>query len=212
MYNQVKTLIKNKHLVRLVFLDSKVLGLRKSIYLCWLRFRIVFTDSDTQRTSLRDKKHNVIRDFLDKFYDVISQNDIPQMPVPFPYMQNNIWVLWWQGESNMPFIVKRCYESVLRNSKGHKVILITKSNYTNYVDVPQQIMDKVNEGKMKLAHLSDFIRLQLLVRYGGLWIDSTILVTKPIDDGIFTYPFYSIHYENPLDDGSGQRVPIVAHE
>lgn len=74
-------------------------------------------------------------------------------------------MFWWQGENNMPKLIKMTYQSIVDNSNGHEVILLSQVNYSSFVDVPQTILDKVVNKKMSFAHLSDFIRLQLLSRY-----------------------------------------------
>lgn len=40
-----------------------------------------------------------------------------------------IWVCWWQGEEQMPDIVKACYHSIQKHACTHPVILITSENY-----------------------------------------------------------------------------------
>lgn len=138
-------------------------------------------------------KHKQVAKFLKRNYKItpsISDNlELDNKLI------GKIWVFWWQGENNMPELIKKTYKSIVDNSNGHEVILLSQVNYSSFVDVPQTILDKVVNKKMSFAHLSDFIRLQLLSRYGGLWIDSTVLVLKPIDEAIFSYPFYSIHTE-----------------
>lgn len=37
-----------------------------------------------------------------------------------------IWTCWWQGEANMPDIVKVCYASAKHHAGQHPVILITE--------------------------------------------------------------------------------------
>lgn len=93
----------------------------------------------------------------------------------------------------MPQIVKATYKSICDNSNGHEVVLISKYNYKEFIKMPTEILYKVNKGEMSLAHLSDFMRLYLLYHYGGLWIDPTFLITAPLSDDIFEYPFFSIH-------------------
>lgn len=87
----------------------------------------------------------------------------------------NIWVMWWQGEALMPPVVKACYRHLISNSGQDKVTLITSENVGRFVQLPPHILSKFDSGKMKLAHLSDVIRVMLLNQYGGLWIDATIL-------------------------------------
>ena len=40
-----------------------------------------------------------------------------------------IWVCWWQGEKQMPELVKQCYKLLKKYSGTHPVKLLTKNNY-----------------------------------------------------------------------------------
>ena len=44
-----------------------------------------------------------------------------------------IWVCWWQGEEQMPELVKQCYKLLKRYSGRHPVKLLTKDNYQKYI-------------------------------------------------------------------------------
>lgn len=107
-----------------------------------------------------------------------------------------IWLFWWQGEDRMPPIVKRCLNSVKRNANGRKVILITKNNLKDYLQLSSRLI-KLNEThKIPMAHFSDVIRFNLLKNYGGLWLDATILVTKQISSDYFTNFFTCSGYKS----------------
>ena len=41
-------------------------------------------------------------------------------------------------------------------------------------------MDKFTNNIFSITHFSDIIRMALLSKYGGYWIDSTYLVTSPL--------------------------------
>ena len=61
-----------------------------------------------------------------------------------------------------------------------------------YVQFPDYIVRKWKEGVISNTHLSDLLRLELLIRYGGLWIDSTTYMTGTIpayidDSNFFVY-------------------------
>ncbi|MGN0729889.1 capsular polysaccharide synthesis protein [Treponema sp.] len=107
----------------------------------------------------------------------------------------NIWILWWQGYENAPVIVKKCIDSIRKNAGIHPVILITKENWQNYADIPEYIIKKVSKGNISLTHFSDILRMVLLSAYGGLWLDTTVFVSKEIPEYCFTLPYFSIHYE-----------------
>lgn len=106
-----------------------------------------------------------------------------------------IWVMWLQGEDNMPEIVKACYQSIKANCAGHPVKLLTQENLKDYVKLPEHIWKRVESKQMTLTHFSNFCRLYLIYTYGGLWLDATIFVTSEIKQEIFDVPFYSIKRE-----------------
>lgn len=85
-----------------------------------------------------------------------------------------VWVCWFQGMEQAPQMVKRCYESLQRNLSGKKIVLITEKNYRDYVHFPDYIQEKYEKGFITKTHLSDMLRLELLIQYGGTWIDATV--------------------------------------
>lgn len=105
-----------------------------------------------------------------------------------------IWVFWWQGKLNMPLIVKKCYQSIVKHANGHKVILITKNNITKYSNMPQYIYTRLYDHDMTLTHFSDVLRFNLLKNYGGLWLDSTMYCSSDINDNCFTNIYTSGGY------------------
>ena len=131
----------------------------------------------------------------------INKNNVPvnENNTLFP-----IWVCWWQGEENMPDLVTTCYRSLLKNSNGHPVILITKDNYKDYVSFPEHIMEKFEKGCISITHLSDILRASLIYEHGGLWIDSTILVTGLIPES-FDLEIFSIKHKKKGEHVSGYK-------
>ena len=104
-----------------------------------------------------------------------------------------IFVFWYQGLENAPPAIKAYYAALLRHSPpGHKIIFVDKNNVSALVDLPNYIYEKVDNGIISLVHFSDILRFALLEKYGGLWLDATILITKEIDETIFQMPFFTL--------------------
>lgn len=102
-----------------------------------------------------------------------------------------IWICWWTGEENAPQLVKQCIKSIRRNAGTHPVHMITEQNYIHYLEIPDFIIDKVNNQDMCIANFTDYLRVSLLEKYGGLWLDATIFCRGPIpehyfNDSVFT--------------------------
>ena len=100
-----------------------------------------------------------------------------------------IWVFWWQGEGNMPALVKGCYTQLC--SCYHNVVLITRDNIKQYCHIPQYIYDKVENGHISFTHFSDIVRVTLLANHGGMWIDATCWITGEIPADVKEQPFIS---------------------
>jgi hypothetical protein len=91
-----------------------------------------------------------------------------------------VWFCWWQGEKNMPEIVRACWRALRQNANGNLARLITKDNFQKFVKIPPFILAKVRQGQISLTHFSDILRMYLLYTYGGLWLDATVLTTAPL--------------------------------
>ena len=124
--------------------------------------------------------HDVIQSFEQSGIEATSENK----------SRHCIWVFWGQGEAEMPVLIKACYKQL--TSLNDNVILVTKQNLHEYVDIPREIYYKVESGKLTWAHFSDIIRTTLLAQHGGLWLDATVWVTRkfPFED-FEKMPFYS---------------------
>lgn len=140
------------------------------------------------------KKHQIMLDFLeDKFKNYWSSykciKDLPDCDVN---LQNKIWICWWQGLDNAPEIVRSCVQSIKRNAGEHEIILITEENYRNYVSFPDWIEEKRRNNIISRTIYSDLLRLNLLSKYGGIWIDSTFFCTGDSFDSYMKLPLWSI--------------------
>ena len=68
-------------------------------------------------------------------------------------------------------------KSIRENIKDREVVVITNENFRDYVDFPEHIIKKYEKGLITRTHFSDLLRLELLINYGGTWIDSSVYVT-----------------------------------
>lgn len=109
---------------------------------------------------------------------------------------DTIWMCWLQGLEHAPLLVKKCLESIQKNIPDKKLVLLDESNLTDYISMPDYILDKRKKGIIGNAHFTDLIRLELLIRYGGYWIDATVLCTDAEamefydNEPLFMYSFY----------------------
>lgn len=130
---------------------------------------------------------NTFGDFL-KTYDYNHGN----RELPKSEYAECIWICWWQGLDQAPELVKICVNSIRKNAGDHKVIILTEDNYKDYVDMPSWVEEKREKGIISRTHYSDILRLMLLAKYGGVWLDSTFFCTNDQIKKYFEYPLWSI--------------------
>lgn len=99
---------------------------------------------------------------------------------------NKIWILWLQGEENAPELVKACINSIRKNFSGREIIVLSENNISEYISFPEHIERKWKEKKIGAAHYSDLVRIALLCKYGGMWVDATVLCTSATVPKAFT--------------------------
>ncbi len=104
-----------------------------------------------------------------------------------------IWICCWQGEENLTDVEKKCIDSVRKNlySDLCELYIITLDNCQKYVTFSPQVIEKFNNGNISLNVLSQRLSMELLYRYGGVWIDSTCYLTDSrINELIKSNQFY----------------------
>jgi len=122
----------------------------------------------------------------------------------------NIWMCWFQGfeDQNMPTLNKKCLNRWIElNENEWNINFISFSNINNYVP---EFFDIVKNKNLSLAKKSDLLRLLLLNKYGGVWVDASVYPMLPLTNFIdvilnetmfFAYRFMP----RSLDNQNGHR-------
>ncbi len=115
---------------------------------------------------LRNKYRTFMFQLIEKYKDEALGNSAPK-----------VWSCWFQGFDSAPELVRICIASRKYFISDKEHVFITLENYSEYISLPQYIEEKFHKGIIPMALFSDLIRLELLIRYGGTWMDSTVLCT-----------------------------------
>ena len=107
---------------------------------------------------------------------------------------------------NAPDLVKKCYQSVIKNNPDKKVIVITEKNISDYVTFPEYIVTKWKQGVITHTHMTDLLRLELLITYGGLWLDATVLCTGIAPEYFFDSDLFFFQTLKPGRDGHASYI------
>jgi hypothetical protein len=92
-------------------------------------------------------------------------------------MPKKLWICWLQGLEEAPELVKACVASMRKPFRDWEIIVLTEENIPDYIQFPDYIVEKWKKGIISPAHYSDLLRTALLCRYGGGWVDATVLCT-----------------------------------
>ena len=134
------------------------------------------------------KSHAVVASYWDGVLEKYIDCDINKFQLqPKKNIKNSekiIWQYWGQGLSRneVPEVIQICFDSVDKYKGDYKVIRLCDDDLKEYIDLPQYVYEKYNNGTFNKAHFSDLVRLALLSTYGGVWLDATILLTAPLED------------------------------
>lgn len=130
------------------------------------------------KSELRYRK---ISRYLNRYMEIAKPEEPVQRINENVKLDKTIWVCWLQGIDRAPSLVKKCYEALVKNKpEGFEIILLTSENIHDFVTFPHYIMDKYSKGIINHTHFSDILRTELLVNYGGCWVDATVFCSEKI--------------------------------
>ena len=101
----------------------------------------------------------------------------------------HIFSIWFQGEAAAPPLVKACWESIRRSCPEPLTVLDSETIF-EWIRLPEHIVRKWKEGKIRPAHFADICRLALLEEYGGVWVDATDYVSAPFPEWLWECDFF----------------------
>lgn len=95
--------------------------------------------------------------------------------------KTNMWIYWDNINSNQkPGIIELCHQSFAKHCSYNFNIHLLNSENINHL-LPELDEYRLNLSGLKICHKVDIYRLFLLYKYGGIYIDSDILVMKNLD-------------------------------
>jgi hypothetical protein len=93
-------------------------------------------------------------------------------------MRRTIWMYWETGKSaSRPAYIDLCLETVRRHSPSYEVVLMNRNSVFTYLPDLRRDVFKTAE----IAHRADYIRARVVYEYGGIWLDSDVILLSEID-------------------------------
>lgn len=125
---------------------------------------------------------------------------------------NPLFTVWFQGIDAAPPLVQSCHRQLARVT-DRELIVLDDRTLPDFATLPASFHDL----DLRPAARSDLIRLELLARHGGTWLDATVLVRDDFDatlggqmaSGFFAFEKRRSTLSSWLMATSGPDNPIV---
>jgi hypothetical protein len=133
----------------------------------------------TQKKTLNYHHYNVIDTFennnsVDANIDassVCSGAGSSNVEIP-----KHIWTFW--DSDNLPNTVIKCIDSWKKYNPDYEITLLKKETINQYI--PETDIYSLKHANTP-QRISDFVRIHVLKKYGGFWIDASILLTDSLE-------------------------------
>jgi len=87
-----------------------------------------------------------------------------------------IWSYW--ADENQPELVQKCINSWKEHNSDYEIRILNKNTVSSWV--PELKLGELKHND-KPARESDFVRLAVLPKYGGFWVDASIGMTDSLN-------------------------------
>ena len=86
-------------------------------------------------------------------------------------MERNVFIFWIGKEYSLITILRELIYLHSNNGKNYKVHFLNDDNVKDYIkNIPPKYY------KLRPAHKADFVRVNVICDYGGIWLDSDTIV------------------------------------
>ena len=142
------------------------------------------------RLERRRVRGRVIREAALKYLQpyAAAVRDVPEEKTD-PAEPRRIFSLWLQGLDQAPPLVRACLDSIRRQA-GAELVVLDGQTVFDWISLPESVVRKWKAGKMKAAHFADICRVELLYRYGGIWMDATDYLDAPLPEWLWEAGFF----------------------
>lgn len=105
----------------------------------------------------------------------------------------------WFGGKELPKLAKKCIASWQKFLPDYEIIEWNEKNF----DINESTYIKEIYQAKKYAFVSDYVRVKVLYKYGGIYFDTDVELIKPIDDIIEKGAFMCFEDEDNVAPGLG---------
>lgn len=208
------------------FIDTDKRKKGQKIYIDNYIYEIKNTDyleenKDNQIILITNSKYSKVLEFLDNIQTLESTDGyiVPIMQLHEIEENNNCIIIekkyktqlipkkihyCWFGKNELPTKAKKCIASWKKYCPDYEIVEWNEDNY----DVHQNAYTTYTYDNKKFAFLSDYARLQIILREGGIYFDVDVEVVRSLDE-LLRYPaFFGFETEEYVNTGVGFGAEI----
>lgn len=90
-----------------------------------------------------------------------------------------IWTYW--NEDPLPEFISRCTDTWRAENTGYKINIVTNENLESFVGHSEANAIKNWKYNDSPQRMSDLVRLSVLQKFGGVWLDASIICYESLD-------------------------------
>lgn len=105
----------------------------------------------------------------------------------------------WFGKGEKPKLAQKCIDSWKEHCFDYKIVEWNEDNF----DINTNAYTKMCFEQSKYAFLSDYLRLIVVYKYGGIYFDTDVEVIKSIDNLLDNKAFFGFETDKYINTGQG---------
>lgn len=129
-----------------------------------------FVNPHQRNLTVRAMEYSYLFDYLEEIQR--GAFDIEKGQIELDFVPVFVW--WAQGIETAPEIVKILVRR-MKNMYGSRLIILNEENIKYWLQVPHFMNNVSNNYR---AHYSDYLRVSLLAKYGGIYFDATVYISS----------------------------------
>lgn len=109
-----------------------------------------------------------------------------------------VWFHWAQGLDAAPPIVKRCLKNWIDVNPEWEVVFLDRDNLARWIDPAELPLEALRATSEQVY--ANAVRLALLRRHGGVWVDATCWSRRPLSTWLTERPGGFFAFSDPGSD------------
>lgn len=94
-----------------------------------------------------------------------------------------VFCYWNSGADNAPEVARACMAQLRElHPEAH---MLDAGSVREFIDIPARIASVLEHDRP--AHFADYVRVALLEKHGGIWVDATCWVPEPLELAVLPY-------------------------